>query len=91
MSWFSRLRTMLQRDRLEADVDEELQSHIEMRARDNMAAGMTPEEACYAARRRFGNVSLLKEDTLVFVVGRGMSNMLSGYCARVLGLQPRVC
>lgn len=63
MSWFSRLRGMLHRDRLQADLDEELQSHIEMRATDNMAAGMTPEEACYAARRRFGNVSLLKEDT----------------------------
>jgi predicted permease len=63
MSWFSRLRGMLRRDRLGKDLDEELRSHIEMRAMDNMASGMTPEEAGYAARRRFGNVSLLKEDT----------------------------
>jgi macrolide transport system ATP-binding/permease protein len=63
MSWLSRLRRMLQRDRLGKDLDEELRSHIEMRATDNMAAGMTPEEAGYDARRRFGNVTLLNEDT----------------------------
>jgi predicted permease len=63
MSWLSRLRRMLQRDRLETDLDEELRSHIEMRATDSMAAGMTPEEAGYDARRRFGNVTQVKEDT----------------------------
>ena len=63
MSWFSRVRRMLQRDRLEKDLDEELRSHLDMRAADNMAAGMTPEEAGRDARRRFGNVTALKEDT----------------------------
>jgi putative ABC transport system permease protein len=63
MSWLSRLRGMLQQARLGKDLDDELRSHIEMRATDNTAAGMTPEEAGYDARRRFGNVSLLKEDT----------------------------
>ena len=63
MSWFSRLRRMLQGDRLEKDLDEELRSHLDMRAADNVAAGMTPEEAGREARRRFGNVTELKEDT----------------------------
>jgi putative ABC transport system permease protein len=63
MSWFSRLRRMLQRDRLEKDLDEEFRLHLEMLAADNMAAGMTPEEAVRDARRRFGNVTALKEDT----------------------------
>jgi len=63
MSWFSRLRRMLQGDRLEKDLDEELRSHLDMRAADNVAAGMTPEEAGRDARRRFGNVTELKEDT----------------------------
>ena len=63
MSWFSRLCRKLQRDRLEKDLDEELRSHLEMCAADNLAAGMTPEEAVRDARRRFGNVTLLKEDT----------------------------
>jgi len=63
MSWLSRLRGMWQQDRVEKDLDDELRSHIEMRTTDNTAAGMTPEEAGYDARRPFGNVSLLKEDT----------------------------
>ena len=63
MSWFSRLRRLLQRDRLEKDLDEEFRSHLEMLAADNLAAGMTPEQAGRDARRRFGNVTALKEDT----------------------------
>ncbi len=64
MSWVSRLRGMLNRDRLGEELDEELRSHIEMRAADNLTAGMTPEQARYDAQKRFGNVTLLKQDTL---------------------------
>jgi len=63
MPWFSRLRRMLQGDRLEKDLDEELRSHLDMRAADNVAAGMTPEEAGRDARSEVGNVTELKEDT----------------------------
>ena len=63
MSLISRLRAMLRRDRLDHDLDEELRSHIEMRAHDNLAAGMSPAEARYEAQKRFGNTTLLKEDT----------------------------
>src|SRR5437667_12179104 len=54
---------MLRRERLDHDLDEELRSHIEMRAADNLAAGMSPEAARYEAQKRFGNTALLKEDT----------------------------
>jgi putative ABC transport system permease protein len=54
---------MWRRDRLDRDLDEELCSHIEMRAADNLAAGMSPEEARYEAQKRFGNTALLREDT----------------------------
>ena len=63
MSWFSRLRKTLRRDKLDDDLDEELRLHLEMRAADNLAAGMTPDEARYDAQKRFGNSTLLKEDT----------------------------
>ena len=63
MSLIARLRAMLRRDRLDHDLDEELRSHIEMRAVDNLAAGMSPEEARFEAQKRFGNTTLLKEDT----------------------------
>jgi len=63
MSLLSRLAGLLNIRRLERDVEEELRAHIEMRAQDNLAAGMSPEEARYDAQRRFGNSSLVKEDT----------------------------
>src|SRR6266566_7124942 len=63
VSWITRLRGMLRRERLDQDLDEELRSHLEMRAADNLAAGMLPGQARHEAQKRFGNTTLLKEDT----------------------------
>jgi putative ABC transport system permease protein len=63
MSLIRRMRAMLQGDKLDRNLDEELRSHVEMRAQDNITSGMNAEEARYAAQRRFGNTTLLKEDT----------------------------
>jgi len=46
-------------DELDADIRE----HIERETQDNIESGMTPEEARYAAVRKFGNVMRVKEDT----------------------------
>jgi predicted permease len=62
MSLIARLRGMLRRNRLDQDLDEELRSHLEMRAADNLAAGMSPEQARHDAQNRFGNTTLLKQD-----------------------------
>ncbi|MGD0128468.1 MAG: ABC transporter permease [Terriglobia bacterium] len=43
------------------DLEEEIRSHLEMEERENLEAGMSPEEAHYAALRRFGNVTLTQE------------------------------
>lgn len=40
---------------------EEMREHLARRAQANLAAGMTPEEARYAAHRQFGGVEQLKE------------------------------
>ena len=63
MSWLTRLRDSLWKRDLENQLDDELQFHIEMRAEEFMASGMTPEEARRQARLRFGNQMLLKERT----------------------------
>jgi len=63
MKWMGRLRSFFQRERMERELDEELRAHVEMRVEENIAAGMSPEEARYDARRRFGNFTLQKEDT----------------------------
>jgi putative ABC transport system permease protein len=62
VSLIARLRGMLQRKRLDQDLDDEMRAHLEMRAADNLAAGMSPEESRYEAQKRFGNTTLLKED-----------------------------
>jgi macrolide transport system ATP-binding/permease protein len=63
MSRFHRLLGSLRKDKLEDQLNEELQFHIEMRTREFVAAGMEPEEARRRAARQLGNPVLLKERT----------------------------
>ncbi len=57
----ARIGTSFRRQKLEADLAEEIRSHLEMEEQENVESGMTPEEAHYAALRRFGNVTLTQE------------------------------
>jgi predicted permease len=61
MSMGRRIRNLFSRSKLEQEIDTELRSHIEMRIADNVAAGMSPEEARRDALLRFGNPTLTKE------------------------------
>ena len=56
-----RIKALFVRRRLDRDLEEELQFHLAMREQKNGADGFSPGEARAAARRRFGNVALLKE------------------------------
>jgi predicted permease len=56
-----RLRTLLLRRRVEEDLDEELRSHLEQQIEENVASGMTPEEARYAALRAMGGLERIRE------------------------------
>ncbi|MGA2382790.1 MAG: ABC transporter permease [Gemmatimonadales bacterium] len=51
------------RRRREAELDEEIQGHLAMASHDREARGGSPREAAYAARREFGNATLVKEVT----------------------------
>src|SRR5499427_8679184 len=57
-----RLRSLLRRDRVERELDEELRYHIERQIEENIAKGMTPEEARHAALRAMGGVEQRKEE-----------------------------
>jgi putative ABC transport system permease protein len=46
-----------------ADLDADIRDHIEREAQDNIDRGMTPDEARYAALRKFGNIAHAQEDT----------------------------
>ena len=51
------------RQKRESELEEELQSHLQMAAQDRTDRGETPEQARGAARRELGNVGLIKEVT----------------------------
>src|SRR5215510_6611833 len=56
-----RLLFYLRRDRFDRELEEEMRFHLEMKAQENAEAGMGPMEAQYAAKRQFGNQTLLQE------------------------------
>jgi predicted permease len=63
MAWLNRLIRTIHRGRLERDLDEELQFHLEMRMEEYVRGGMSPCEARRRALMRFGNQTYLKERT----------------------------
>jgi predicted permease len=54
---------MNRRKRMMEDLDQDIRDHIERETQDNIDHGMPPEEARYAALRKFGNVTRVKEET----------------------------
>src|SRR5438034_2754573 len=56
-----RLQTLFRRDRITQRLDDEIQFHLDQQIAENISAGMSPDEARYAAQRTFGNPTFLKE------------------------------
>ena len=65
MMWrvWLRLQTLFRRERNAQRLDDEIRFHIDQQIAENRAAGMSAEEARYAAMRTFGNPTVLKEET----------------------------
>src|SRR5580698_3487281 len=55
MNW---IRQTLLRRQIDRDVDDEIQQHLEEKAAEFVAQGMSPAAALLAARREFGNLGL---------------------------------
>ena len=51
------------RKRMLEQLDEDIRQHLEKETQDNIDRRMSPEDAHYAALRKFGNVALVKEQT----------------------------
>lgn len=58
-----RLWMLIRRRQFDADLEEEMRLHLELRQQDQIRAGLSPREAHRAASRRFGNPTLLKEQS----------------------------
>ncbi|MDO8543700.1 MAG: ABC transporter permease [Opitutaceae bacterium] len=56
-----RLQPLFRKRKIEAGLSEEIQAHLAMAIEANVAVGMSPEEARYAALREFGGVEQIKE------------------------------
>lgn len=63
MAWFNRLANLLRPAKVSNEIEEELCYHIEARTADNIAAGMSSEDARADAMRRFGNATAARENS----------------------------
>lgn len=67
MKWLGevgrRLWMLVHRRQFDADLEEEMRLHLELRQREQIESGMPADEARAAARRRFGNTTYLKEES----------------------------
>ena len=62
-NWLSsRLAAFRERRDREKDLDRELKTHLDLEAEEQQESGLSPAEARYAARRAFGNTTLVQED-----------------------------
>jgi predicted permease len=61
MALFRRFTNLLSRKQIDEEIDAELRTHIELRIADNIASGMSPEQARRDALLRFGNPTSTRE------------------------------
>ena len=58
---FTRIQALFRRRKLDDDLDQELQTHIDFLTEEHLRRGLSPEEAHRAARLRVGGITSLKE------------------------------
>jgi hypothetical protein len=89
-SFWLRLQSFFLHSRISQRLDGEFQFHLDQQIAENIAAGMTPDEARHAAMRTFGNPGYLKEETRESWSWMWLENFLRDlrYAARVLARTP---
>ena len=69
MNWLRevarRLRMLVHRGQFDSELEEEMQLHLDLRQQELLESGMTADSARVAAWRRFGNVTALREKSLM--------------------------
>ena len=87
MKW---LKQLFSRRLLYADLSDEIREHLEEKTEELLAGGMARKEAEAAARREFGNVTLLEEDSRDVWRWMSIENLFADvrYGLRMLGRNP---
>jgi putative ABC transport system permease protein len=71
------LRNLFSSGGVEADLDEEVHSHLEMLVEENIRAGMAPKEAQRAARIELGGIEQVKEQVREKRIGNWIHSVIS--------------
>jgi len=81
---------LLHRRQFDADLEEEMRLHLELRREQQLECGMEAEDARAAAHRRFGNPTCLKEESHIAWGWEWFENLGQdiGYGLRVLRRSP---
>lgn len=90
MAALRRLANLFRRTRVDRDIADELQSHIDLRIEANLAAGMSTEAARRDALVRFGNPTATRERVTSADAALGLSSLWRDirYAARQLRKAP---
>jgi len=85
-----RLRMLFRGPQFDADLQEEMRLHRELRAQEEVEHGLPPTEARYAAQRRFGNELVLREESRDMWGWNWLENVLQDvrYGLRMLAKNP---
>ena len=87
MNW---IKQLISRRRMYGDMSEEIRAHLEEKVEELVADGMPRKDAEAAARREFGNVTLMEEDGRDVWRWVWVENLLMDvrYGLRMLGRNP---
>lgn len=90
MALFRRVSNLFRRNRMDGDIAAELEAHIAMRTDDNLARGLSAEEARREARLLFGNPTATRERVTAADTSLGLDNVVRDlrYAARQLRRSP---
>jgi predicted permease len=74
MAIVQRMANLFRKSRVNREIEAELRAHVEMRAEENLAAGMPPEQARREALLRFGNPASTREQVANADAALGLEN-----------------